>query len=122
LCYEFHLYPILFYGWLKDFFENGYAAFENGRKTEAVTDAKEKKIEQLQAKLQRKNEVTLLFALIAGPVEWALIDYLNEMGTPQKAYFLDGSSAGCARFFRHHTALISETQDRDIRGVAVRCF
>jgi transposase-like protein len=57
LCDELHLYPNHFYGWLKDFFENGHAAFENGRKNKAVEDAKDKKIEQLQAKLQRKNEV-----------------------------------------------------------------
>ena len=57
LCDEHKLYPNQFYGWLKDFFENGHAAFENGRKSKAVEDAKDKKIEQLQAKLTRKNEV-----------------------------------------------------------------
>ena len=57
LCDEYDLYPAQFYAWLKDFFENGHAAFENGRKNKAVDDAKDKKIEQLQAKLVRKNEV-----------------------------------------------------------------
>jgi transposase len=57
LCDELGLYPNLLYGWLKDFFENGHAAFENGRKAKSVEDAKDRKIEQLQAKLQRKNEV-----------------------------------------------------------------
>ena len=47
----------LFYRWQKEFFENGHAAFKNDRKAKAVEDAKERKIEQLQAKLQRKNEV-----------------------------------------------------------------
>jgi transposase-like protein len=57
LCDEFDLYPNQFYGWLKEFFENGHAAFDNGRKSKAVEDAKDKKIEQLEAKLTRKNEV-----------------------------------------------------------------
>jgi transposase len=57
LCDELHLYPNQFYGWLKDFFENGHVAFDNGRKAKSVEDSKDRKIEQLQAKLQRKNEV-----------------------------------------------------------------
>jgi transposase len=57
LCDELDLYPNQFYAWLKEFFENGHAAFDNGRKARAVEDAKDKKIEQLEAKLQRKNEV-----------------------------------------------------------------
>ena len=57
LCDRHDLYPNQFYGWLKDFFENGHAAFDNGRKTKAVEDAKDKKIQQLEAKLTRKNEV-----------------------------------------------------------------
>ena len=57
LCDEYDLYPNQFYGWLKDFFENGHLAFDNGRKSKAVEDAKDKKIEQLEAKVQRKNEV-----------------------------------------------------------------
>lgn len=57
LCDEYDLYPNQFYAWLKEFFENGQAAFDNGRKSKAVEDAKDKKIEQLEAKLTRKNEV-----------------------------------------------------------------
>ena len=57
LCDELHIYPNQIYGWLKEFFENGHAAFDNGRKAKAVEDAKDHKIEQLEAKLHRKNEV-----------------------------------------------------------------
>jgi len=57
LCDELGLYPNQLYGWLKEFFENGHAAFDNGRKSKAVENAKDQKIEQLQAKLARKNEV-----------------------------------------------------------------
>jgi len=57
LCDEHDIYPNQLYGWLKDFFENGHAAFDNGRKAKAVEDAQQKKIEQLEAKLVRKNEV-----------------------------------------------------------------
>lgn len=57
LCDELDLYPNQFYAWLKEFFENGHAAFDNGRKSKAVEDANVRKIEQLEAKLARKNEV-----------------------------------------------------------------
>jgi transposase len=57
LCDELGLYPNQVYGWLKEFFENGHAAFDNGRKSKADDDAHQRKIEQLQAKLQRKDSV-----------------------------------------------------------------
>jgi transposase len=57
LCDELGLYPNQVYGWLKEFFENGHLAFDNGRKSKAVEDAKDRKIDQLEAKLTRKNEV-----------------------------------------------------------------
>ena len=57
LCDELDIYPHQFHAWLKDFFENGHVAFDNGRKSKAVDDAKERKIDQLEAKLIRKNEV-----------------------------------------------------------------
>src|SRR3989440_12768334 len=57
LCDELHIYPNQFYGWLKEFFEDGHTAFDNGRKSKAVEDAQQRKIQHLEAKLQRKNEV-----------------------------------------------------------------
>jgi transposase len=57
LCDELGLYPNQVYGWLKEFFENGHAAFDNGRKSKAVEDANHLKIERLEAKLQRKDSV-----------------------------------------------------------------
>src|ERR1700719_2355968 len=57
LCDELDIYPNQLYGWLKEFFENGHAAFDNGRKTKSVEDAQQAKIQQLEAKLVRKNEV-----------------------------------------------------------------
>jgi transposase len=57
LCDELDIYPNQFYGWLKEFFENGHAAFDNGRKSKAEDNAKDQKIQQLEAKLVRKNEV-----------------------------------------------------------------
>lgn len=57
LCDELDLYPTQFYGWLKEFFENGHAAFDTGRKSKAVEEAKDQKIEKLEAKLQRKDSV-----------------------------------------------------------------
>ncbi len=57
LCDELDLYPNQFYAWLKEFFENGHAAFDNGRKCKASENAQQAKIEQLEAKLQRKDTV-----------------------------------------------------------------
>ena len=36
LCDELGPYPNQVYGWLKEFFENGHAAFDNGRKSKAA--------------------------------------------------------------------------------------
>ena len=57
LADELDLQPTQIYDWLKKFFENGHLAFENGRKSKSVEDANGRKIEQLEAKLVRKNEV-----------------------------------------------------------------
>ena len=55
LCDEYNLQPTVFYRWQKEFFENGASAFEktNSRQKKA----EQKRIEQLEAKLQTKNEV-----------------------------------------------------------------
>ena len=57
ICDQLGIAPTLFYRWQKEFFENGHVLFENGRKAKAVDDAKDQKIQQLEAKLTRKNEV-----------------------------------------------------------------
>ena len=56
LCDEFELSPNVFYAWQKTFFENGAAAFERSGAPRQVS-AELKKIEKLEAKLQRKDEV-----------------------------------------------------------------
>ena len=57
LCDELALHPKLVYDWLKKVFENGHLAFANGRKPKADDNAKDLKIQQLEAKVTRKNEV-----------------------------------------------------------------
>jgi transposase len=57
LCDELDLFPNQIYDWLKKFFENGHLAFANGRKSKTAEDAQQQKIEQLEAKVVRKNEV-----------------------------------------------------------------
>ena len=57
LCDELGLQPTQIYTWQKQLFENAALAFERpGRKTKQ-TDAKDRKIDALRAKLQQKNEV-----------------------------------------------------------------
>ena len=54
LCDQYQLQPTVFYHWQKQFFENGAAAFTQGK------DPKRKdtqRIEQLEDKLRRKHEV-----------------------------------------------------------------
>src|SRR2546428_3209535 len=57
LCDELGIKPTVFYSWQKLLFENAHLVFENGRKSRVAEDAKDQKIEHLEAKLQRKNEV-----------------------------------------------------------------
>ena len=55
LCDELDITPTLFYSWQKLLFENAHQLFENGRKAKAVEDAKDKKIEHLEAKLHART-------------------------------------------------------------------
>ena len=56
LCDELGLNPAVFYGWQKQFFENGAAAFQRkGKRGRAAPEGR--KIEKLEAKLVQKNEV-----------------------------------------------------------------
>lgn len=55
LCDEYNLQPTVFYRWQKEFFENGASAFEKDHASRKK--AEQKRIEQLEAKLQAKNEV-----------------------------------------------------------------
>ena len=57
ICDELGIAPTLFYRWQKELFENGHTLFQNGRVAKAVEDAKDQKIQKLEAKLTRKNEV-----------------------------------------------------------------
>lgn len=54
LCDELGLNPNVFYGWQKQLFENGTAAFQ---KTRRQADRRDQRIEKLEAKLAQKNEV-----------------------------------------------------------------
>lgn len=55
LCDEYHLQPTVFYRWQKEFFENGAASFEKANSRQKK--AEQKRIQQLEEKLQTKNEV-----------------------------------------------------------------
>jgi transposase len=59
LCEEAGIAPSLFYLWQREFFENGQAAFikPGGRQAKKADEAKDRKIQALEAKLQRKDSV-----------------------------------------------------------------
>lgn len=54
VCEQYQIQSTIFYQWLKKFFENGASAFE---KAEKVTDGHQRRIEELEKKLQKKNDV-----------------------------------------------------------------
>src|SRR5262245_13799949 len=58
LCEKHGIAVNNFYHWQKQFFENGAAAFTaHDKRRKADTDAKDRTIAELQAKLLRKHEV-----------------------------------------------------------------
>jgi transposase-like protein len=58
VCDKHGLHPTAFYRWQKEFFENGAAAFEGkAPRTDGKTRQLEERVEKLQAKLARKDEV-----------------------------------------------------------------
>jgi transposase-like protein len=56
ICDEYHLQPTVFYRWQKEFFENGAAAFQRQVRPQRG-DRQSQRIEELETKLRRKNEV-----------------------------------------------------------------
>ena len=60
LCEKHRISPVLFYNWQRQLFEDGSIVFERKANTankKRQDDARSVKIEQLEAKLQNKNEV-----------------------------------------------------------------
>ena len=55
LCDEMGLQPTVFYRWQKEFFEHGAAAF--GRQGNGKERGYQRRIEVLEAKIKRKDEV-----------------------------------------------------------------
>ena len=55
VCEQHDLSPTLFYSWQQQFFENGAAAF--AKDSSAEQRELEKKVEQLQARLTKKDSV-----------------------------------------------------------------
>jgi len=55
VCDEVGVSPAMFYQWQKSFFENGAAAFQRPGRTNA--QAEQERIEFLEKRIQRKDEV-----------------------------------------------------------------
>ncbi len=54
LCEEYHLQPTVFYKWQQQFFEKAAAAFTRDKESNR---SETKRIQKLEEKLQKKNEV-----------------------------------------------------------------
>ena len=58
ICQELDIRVSVFYGWLRQLFERGAAVFQSSDRQQARQAAsKDRKIELLEAKLHKKNEV-----------------------------------------------------------------
>lgn len=57
VCEEEHVHPTVFYRWLKQFFENGAAAFGPAPRADKQVEAREQRIVFLEGKLKKKDEV-----------------------------------------------------------------
>lgn len=55
LCEKHGMHPTMFYRWQKDFFENGAVAFQ--QKSRPNHQAEQERIDFLEKKIQRKDEV-----------------------------------------------------------------
>ena len=113
ICERHQLHPTVFYGWQKQFFENGAAAFE--RKNRRADEAKDRQIAALEEKLTNKNEVIaelpakrLLTWLDLG--EGKFYDWKNRYGKvnehngkiPRDWWLEDGERQAILDFHRQH--------------------
>jgi transposase len=57
LCYEYHLHPTVFYRCLKQFFDHEAVAFAPAERAGRREEKQRQRIEALDAKLRRKDEV-----------------------------------------------------------------
>ena len=57
LCEQHQILATQFYQWQKQLFENGAAAFDRKKKSDAPSSGERRKIEKLESKLATKNEV-----------------------------------------------------------------
>ena len=57
VCQKHGLQPAVFYTWQKRLFEGGAAVFDNGQAGRRQSDVAARRIEALQSKLARKDEV-----------------------------------------------------------------
>jgi len=57
LCEEHGLHPTVFYRWLKQFFENGAAAFGPAPRADKQVEVREQRIAFLEGRLKKKDEV-----------------------------------------------------------------
>ena|SRR5438128_4541776 len=57
ICEAEGIHPTLFYQWQKIFFEKGTAAFESGRLPSRISVQSERRLQALESKLRRKDEV-----------------------------------------------------------------
>ena len=57
ICEAEGIHPTQFYQWQKTFFEKGSAVFEGGRSPSRAWGQTERKLEALEGKLRRKDEI-----------------------------------------------------------------
>jgi transposase-like protein len=94
LCNELDISPNLFYGWLKAFFENGHAAFDNGRKTKTVVCPPDRPEPPTSHRRCVAEELIPVCATVPGRPLWCyLIDPIQEGVGPKWGYELRARQA-----------------------------
>ncbi len=90
VCDRYELQPTVFYGWQKQFFENGAAAFE--RKNKRSEEGKDRQIAARHDKLAKKNEVIAELNL---PKEVTFIGIAKgeERDAGREKFFIEGRDA-----------------------------
>ena len=109
ICEELKFAPNMFYRWQQALFENAHLSFETDRKSKAIEATKDRKIEQLESKLQRKNEV--LAELMEEHVQSK-----KNLGSPEQPL---GSPRNSRRVGRLRSPLGREVRDSELPPAGV---
>jgi transposase len=107
---ELKIAPNMFHRWQQELFENAHPSFETDRTSKAIEATKDRKIEQLESKLQRNNEVLAELMQEHVPLK------KKNLASPEQPL---GSPRNSRPGDRLRTPLVREVRDSDLPHAAV---